>query len=367
MPSAEQSQIRIGWVGVPRSTPDYFALQVLNTVLGGSFTSRLNQNLREEHGYSYGASSRFDMRLSAGAVPGGRGRADRQDRRGAEGVLQGAERHRRADRAPRSWPRRRTTWRWDSRASSRPSATCPRASRRWWSTSCPTATTPNTWPGCRRSPPPTSRRPRPPTSSPASSSVVVVGDREGDRAGHPRAEPGTGSRAVGGRGAAMSVALTLTELLDYSDYERAKWKAWVQADPARLNTAVSGGRALSDPVEPAGAHLPGGAPAPGAPGRRHAARQHGRRGRRLGGALRVRGPGEGRPAPVRRRPRPTPRPATTFTFADSDGHVHDEPPQAGLAHRAPRDAALGAGGLRRAPAAVEPPGEHDLFFFPEIA
>jgi predicted Zn-dependent peptidase len=66
VPKAEQSQIRIGWVGVPRSTPDYFALQVLNTILGGSFTSRLNQNLREEHGYAYGASSRFDMRLSAG-------------------------------------------------------------------------------------------------------------------------------------------------------------------------------------------------------------------------------------------------------------------------------------------------------------
>ena len=66
MPGAEQSQIRIGAVGVPRSTPDYFALQVLNTVLGGSFTSRLNQNLREEHGYAYGANSRFDMRRSAG-------------------------------------------------------------------------------------------------------------------------------------------------------------------------------------------------------------------------------------------------------------------------------------------------------------
>ena len=65
-PGAEQSQIRIGWVGVPRSTPDYFPPVVLNTVLGGSFTSRLNQNLREEHGYSYGASSAFDMRLSAG-------------------------------------------------------------------------------------------------------------------------------------------------------------------------------------------------------------------------------------------------------------------------------------------------------------
>jgi predicted Zn-dependent peptidase len=73
MPSAEQSQIRIGWVGVPRSTPDYFPLVVLNTILGGSFTSRLNQNLREEHGYSYGASSRFDMRLSAGAFQAGAG------------------------------------------------------------------------------------------------------------------------------------------------------------------------------------------------------------------------------------------------------------------------------------------------------
>jgi predicted Zn-dependent peptidase len=73
MPGAAQSQIRIGWVGVPRSTPDYFTLQVLNTVLGGSFTSRLNQNLREEHGYSYGASSRFDMRLAAGPFQAGAG------------------------------------------------------------------------------------------------------------------------------------------------------------------------------------------------------------------------------------------------------------------------------------------------------
>lgn len=65
-PEAAQSQIRIGWVGVPRSTPDYAALQVLNTILGGSFTSRLNDNLRERNGYAYGASSNFDTRLSAG-------------------------------------------------------------------------------------------------------------------------------------------------------------------------------------------------------------------------------------------------------------------------------------------------------------
>jgi predicted Zn-dependent peptidase len=66
-PGAAQSQIRIGWVGVPRSTPDYPTLQVLNTILGGSFTSRLNTNLRETHGYSYGAGSGFDERLSAGS------------------------------------------------------------------------------------------------------------------------------------------------------------------------------------------------------------------------------------------------------------------------------------------------------------
>jgi len=65
-PDAPQSQIRIGWVGVARSTPDYAALEVLNTILGGAFTSRLNQNLREQHGYTYGASSAFDMRQSAG-------------------------------------------------------------------------------------------------------------------------------------------------------------------------------------------------------------------------------------------------------------------------------------------------------------
>jgi predicted Zn-dependent peptidase len=65
-PGAAQSQIRIGWIGVPRSTPDYFPLVVMNTILGGSFSSRLNMNLREQHGYTYGASSQFDMRAAAG-------------------------------------------------------------------------------------------------------------------------------------------------------------------------------------------------------------------------------------------------------------------------------------------------------------
>ncbi len=65
-PGAAQSEIRIGRIGAARNTEDYFPLVVLNTILGGSFTSRLNQNLREEHGYTYGAGSRFDFRLTPG-------------------------------------------------------------------------------------------------------------------------------------------------------------------------------------------------------------------------------------------------------------------------------------------------------------
>jgi predicted Zn-dependent peptidase len=66
LPEAPQSEIRIGRVGPARDTSDYFPLIVANTLLGGSFTSRLNQNLREQHGYTYGAGSVFDFRLSTG-------------------------------------------------------------------------------------------------------------------------------------------------------------------------------------------------------------------------------------------------------------------------------------------------------------
>ncbi|HEX8242958.1 MAG TPA: pitrilysin family protein, partial [Longimicrobium sp.] len=65
-PGAAQSEIRIGHPGVARNTPDYFALQVLNTMLGGAFSSRLNLNLREKHGWTYGARSGFSMRQGAG-------------------------------------------------------------------------------------------------------------------------------------------------------------------------------------------------------------------------------------------------------------------------------------------------------------
>ena len=65
-PGAPQSSVRIGMPSAARATPDYFPLVVLNTVLGGAFTSRLNQNLREVHGYTYGASSHFDLRRATG-------------------------------------------------------------------------------------------------------------------------------------------------------------------------------------------------------------------------------------------------------------------------------------------------------------
>lgn len=63
---AAQSEVRLGHVGVPRNTPDYFPLLVMNSILGGLFNSRVNMNLRERHGYTYGARSGFDWRRAAG-------------------------------------------------------------------------------------------------------------------------------------------------------------------------------------------------------------------------------------------------------------------------------------------------------------
>ncbi|MEO7040859.1 MAG: pitrilysin family protein [Gemmatimonadaceae bacterium] len=63
---APQSELRMGHVGVPRTHPDYFSITIMNAVLGGLFSSRVNLNLREAHGYTYGASSAFDWRREAG-------------------------------------------------------------------------------------------------------------------------------------------------------------------------------------------------------------------------------------------------------------------------------------------------------------
>jgi zinc protease len=66
-PKAPQTSFRIGGIGVARSTKDYYPLMVMNTALGASFTSRLNNNLRETKGYTYGAGSGFAMRREPGA------------------------------------------------------------------------------------------------------------------------------------------------------------------------------------------------------------------------------------------------------------------------------------------------------------
>jgi zinc protease len=63
---APQSELRIGHVGVARSSPDYHALLTANMVLGGQFVSRINLNLREGKGYTYGARTSFDFRRGPG-------------------------------------------------------------------------------------------------------------------------------------------------------------------------------------------------------------------------------------------------------------------------------------------------------------
>jgi zinc protease len=62
---APQSELRVGHVSVPRTHLDYFKLTVMNAILGGLFSSRINLNLREAHGYTYGAHSEFDWRRAA--------------------------------------------------------------------------------------------------------------------------------------------------------------------------------------------------------------------------------------------------------------------------------------------------------------
>jgi zinc protease len=70
-PGAAQSTFALGLPGPPRDTPDYYALQVMNTMLGGMFQSRLNANIREEKGYSYGVSSGFAYGKGPGAFRAG--------------------------------------------------------------------------------------------------------------------------------------------------------------------------------------------------------------------------------------------------------------------------------------------------------
>jgi zinc protease len=76
-PRAPQTAIRVASIGAARSNPDFHAIEVMNMALGGLFSSRVNMNLREEHGYTYGASSQFVFRRTPGPfVIGGGVRSD---------------------------------------------------------------------------------------------------------------------------------------------------------------------------------------------------------------------------------------------------------------------------------------------------
>ena len=70
-PGSAQSVVSIGQIGVDRSNPDYYALNVMNRILGGAFTSRINMNLREDKGYTYGARSGWSFRRGAGPFSAG--------------------------------------------------------------------------------------------------------------------------------------------------------------------------------------------------------------------------------------------------------------------------------------------------------
>jgi zinc protease len=91
-PHAAQSEVRIGHSAPPRSTSDYFALSVMNTVLGGSFTSRLNTILRERMGVTYGASSRFRLRRNGGLFMAGAAVSSDAAARSAEVVVEEMDR-----------------------------------------------------------------------------------------------------------------------------------------------------------------------------------------------------------------------------------------------------------------------------------
>ena len=72
-PGAPQTELRVVGIGAPRASPDFQAIQVMNTSLGGLFSSRINMNLREEHGYTYGGFSQFVFRRFAGPFVTGAG------------------------------------------------------------------------------------------------------------------------------------------------------------------------------------------------------------------------------------------------------------------------------------------------------
>ena len=179
-PAAAQSVLAVGQVGLPRSTPDYFPLTVMNAILGGQFSSRINLNLREDKGYTYGAHSHFAFRLGPGPFEAGGCGPDRGDQGGAGRADQGADRHHRPapGRPTRSWPSPRTG---SSRASPNKFETtfgvAGDAGRAWSSTTSRPTTSRPTRRRSRPSPGPTSTASPRSTSTRSRMAILVVGDR----------------------------------------------------------------------------------------------------------------------------------------------------------------------------------------------
>ena len=105
-PGAPQSIVRLVAPGADRLSPDRPGMSMLNAVLGGSFTSRLNFNLREKNGFTYGAASSFAFLRHAGQLRGARGGVRRRDGRRRARDAKRAHRHARAaDHRRRNTPR----------------------------------------------------------------------------------------------------------------------------------------------------------------------------------------------------------------------------------------------------------------------
>ena len=177
-PGAPQTALRVATVAAARKTPDYPALQVMNAALGGLFSSRINLNLREDKGYSYGvfSSFRYDRTPGPFAIAG----SVRTDVTGAVGGgdLQAGERHARRSRCrPTSWRARATRRCIRCPASSRPTAASAPAWPRPTSSTCRPITGAPCPTSSAASAPARCRRWRRNTCEPAQMKVIAVGDR----------------------------------------------------------------------------------------------------------------------------------------------------------------------------------------------
>ena len=169
---------------LPRGTPDYHALLVLNMVLGGQFVSRINMNLREDKGYTYGARTGFDLRRGPGPFVL---QASVQSDATADAIREaiGELRAIRGERPVTARGARARTRRAHARLSAQlrdRRAGRPRRPRSWRSTTCPTTTSRPSCRGCWRSRRTTSPRAAAThLASRAAAAPSIVGDRDTHR------------------------------------------------------------------------------------------------------------------------------------------------------------------------------------------